>query len=119
MYADNVYSFPAYLSCGTVCKTNLTPFTLMRAPGIAQSMFVTETAIEAMAAALSMDANAVRVLNFLQVVRRPCTLSTSLPFAPSPSHSHAPSRDLVNAVRDGLTVCRCHSATAAGDGIAG
>ncbi len=68
-FADNAYSFPAFLSCGTVCKTNVAPFTFMRAPGIAQSLLVTETAVDAVATALGMDGNAVRVLNFLQVVR--------------------------------------------------
>ena len=51
-FADNVYTFPAFSASGFVCKTSLTPSTFMRAPGVAQSLFVTETAMQHMASFL-------------------------------------------------------------------
>jgi CO/xanthine dehydrogenase Mo-binding subunit len=67
VWADNVYYFPTYYAQGTVCRTNLSATTSMRAPGVPQSIFTVETIMTQIAEQLGMDPLAFRQMNFLAV----------------------------------------------------
>jgi xanthine dehydrogenase/oxidase len=63
-WADNAYYFPNYASTSQVVCTNLPPNTSMRAPGVVQSQFATESMIGAVADSLGLAAEEVQQRNF-------------------------------------------------------
>ncbi|KJE94734.1 xanthine dehydrogenase, variant [Capsaspora owczarzaki ATCC 30864] len=61
---DNVYNIPVVRGEGFVCKTNLPSNTAFRGFGAPQGMMIVEAWMQHLAAALKMDVDAVRELNF-------------------------------------------------------
>lgn len=64
-WADSAYYFPNYSATSKVCYTNTPSRTSMRAPGVVQACFCTESVVERVATELGLPAATVQQRNFI------------------------------------------------------